>query len=231
MSPPESETEWLEISKQFQEVWNMPHAIGCIDVKHIRVECLKLSGTLYYNYKGFYSIVLMAVCDANCCFTLFDLWQYGSNNDSCILVNSAMGEIFDMNLLHMPPDCKLNEDQEHSLPYYLLGDEIFPLNKWLMRPGKNTSEEGRIYNYMHSRARRCIEKAFEVLSTCWRIFHKPIRGAVENIENYTHTKMEIHCLESGSCSMETKRIIMVWLTCRLIQVLEFLKMHLKLGIT
>ena len=194
MSPPESETEWLEISKQFQEVWNMPHVLGCIDGKHIRVECPKFSGTLYYNYKGFYSIVLMAVCDANYCFTMFDLGQYGSNNDSGILANSAMGEMFDRNLLYAPPDCKLNEDQEHTLPYCLLGDEIFPLKKWLMRPypGKRASEEERIYNYRHSRARRCIENAFGVLSARWRIFHKPIRGTVENIENYTLACLALH---------------------------------------
>ena len=44
-----SEKEWLEMSKQFEEVWNILHAIGCTDGKHIRVECPKLIGTLYYN--------------------------------------------------------------------------------------------------------------------------------------------------------------------------------------
>ena len=33
------------------------------------------------NCKGFYSFVLLAVGDGNCCFTLFDLGQYGNNND------------------------------------------------------------------------------------------------------------------------------------------------------
>ena len=108
----------------------MPHVIGCLDGgKHIRVECPKLSGTLYYNYKGFSSIVLTALCDPNYCFTLFYLGQYGSNNDSGILANSAMGKIFEEDQLNVPPDCKLSEDDEHSLPYFLLGDEIFPLKK------------------------------------------------------------------------------------------------------
>ena len=115
-------------------MWNMPHTIGCIDDKHIRMECPKLSGTLYYNYKGFFSIVSLAFGDANYCLTLFNLGQYGSNNDSEVLANSQMGQIFEDELLHVPLDTKLQKDDLHDCPYFLLGDEIFPLKKWLMRP-------------------------------------------------------------------------------------------------
>ena len=103
----------------------------------------------------------------NYCFTLFDLEQYDSNNDSEILAISDMGKIFDDDQLNVPADCKLSEQHEQVLPYFLLGDEIFPLKKWLMRPypGKNASREERICNYQHSRARRCIEYAFGILST------------------------------------------------------------------
>ena len=61
----------------------MPHAIGCIDGKHIREGCRILSGILY-SYttitKGSTVFGVMAICDANCCIILFDLGQYGSNN-------------------------------------------------------------------------------------------------------------------------------------------------------
>ena len=113
LTPPDSKEEWLEIFKNFEEVWNMPHVTECIDGKHVRVECPKLSGTLYYNYKGFFSIVLMALCGANYCFTLFDLGQYGSNNDSGILANSEIGKMFEEDQLNVSPDCKLSEDDEH----------------------------------------------------------------------------------------------------------------------
>ena len=190
---PRNAEDWINISKGFYNDWNMPHTIGCIDGKHIRIECPKLSGSLYHNYKGFFSIVLMAICDANYCFTLFDLGQYGSNNDSGILANSEMGELFEINRLFVPKDSELN-DSGIKLSYFLLGDEIFPLKKWLMRPypGKNASEKERIYNYRHSRARRCIENAFGIMSARWRIFHKPIRATVGNAEKYTLACLALH---------------------------------------
>ena len=172
----------------------MPHVIGCLDGKHIRIEFPKLSGTLYHNYKGFFSIVLLAICDANYSFTLFGLGQFGSNNDSGVLASSQIGEMFEDELLHMAEDRKLNDSDNESLPFFLLGDEIFPLKKLLMRPfpGRNATEEEKIYNYRHSRARRVIENAFRILTARWRIFQKPIRGTVANVERYALACLALH---------------------------------------
>ena len=85
----------------------------------------------------------MAICDENYCFTLFDLGQYGSNNDSGILANSKMGDLFETNSLNVLGDSNLDDSSIINLPYFLLSDEIIPLKKWLMRPypGKNASEQ------------------------------------------------------------------------------------------
>ena len=67
----------------------MPHTIGYIDGKHIRMKYPKLSRNRHQNYKCF-SMVLLSICDATYCFTLFDVGQYGSNNNSGVLANPQM---------------------------------------------------------------------------------------------------------------------------------------------
>ena len=42
-------------------------------------------------------MVLLAVCDADYCFILFDFGSYGSNNDCGVLVNSLLGKGFESN--------------------------------------------------------------------------------------------------------------------------------------
>ena len=172
----------------------MPHTIGCIDRKHVRIECPKLSRTLYYNYNGFYSLVLMAVCDTNYCFSLIDIGQYSSNNDSRVLATSKMGQLCKDNEMNLPSSSKIFESDDFDFTYFLLGDEIFLLKPWLMWqfPGKNATKEERVYNYRHSRARGCIENAFRILSARWRIFQKKIRATVKHFESYTLACLALH---------------------------------------
>ena len=86
-----------------------------------------MSGSTFHNYKGVFNIVLLAVCDANYCLILFDLGQYGSNNESWIQATSEMWQMFEKNELNVPEDVKLEETFEQSMPYFLFGDEILPL--------------------------------------------------------------------------------------------------------
>ena len=82
----------MKIAKDFETIWNMPHVLGALDGKHIRIQCPENTGSIFQNYKGFFSIILLAICDAKYNFTLVDVDQYGSNNDSGVVANSAMGE-------------------------------------------------------------------------------------------------------------------------------------------
>lgn len=64
LSTPTNVQEWLAISQKFNTRWHMPHVLGCLDGKHVRIARPRRSGSQYYNYKGYFSIVLMAICNA-----------------------------------------------------------------------------------------------------------------------------------------------------------------------
>ena len=150
------------------------------------IECPKKAGSPHYNYKGYQSTALLAICDAQYCFTFVDFDHHGSNNDAGILQNCDFGKAFE-NLptrLQIP---KPNLVGDKELPFVLLGDDIFPLKPWLMKPfpGTKLDESQRIYNYRLSRARQTIENAFGILSANWRIFRRPIRASTDLVEKIT----------------------------------------------
>ena len=129
-----------------------------LDGKLISVRKLSNSGCKWYNYKGFFSMVLLAVCDARYCFTLVDVREYGSNNDSGILRNSKMGRRFGNGETSIPESQKiLGHDLE--LSYFLVGDEIFLLQIWLMRPFSGKAP----INKMHKIFSYCLSWAWRII--------------------------------------------------------------------
>ena len=175
------------------ELWNVPHCLGATDGKHIAIQCPGNSGSLFYNYKGFFSIVLMAVCDAHCVFSLINIGDFGSNNDSGVLQNSAMGRALERNTLGIP-DAEPFEGIQNPLPYFLLGDDIFGLKTWMQCPfpGRNILENQRIFNYRLSRARRVIENTFGILTARWGIFNHTINASVKTAEAITKAAFCLH---------------------------------------
>ena len=161
---------------------------------HVSLKCPLKSGSQYYNYKGFFSIVLLAICDARYVFTLVDIGDYGSNNDSGIFSNSDMGKLFGTNGMNSPDNEPLEGVANKSLPYFLAGDEAFPLKIWLQRPypGKTLDEKKMIFNYRLSRARRIIENAFGILVARWRIFNTRIPTSVETAESIIQAAICLH---------------------------------------
>ena len=64
ISLPTTNEGWLEVAGDFEARWNLPHCLGAFDGKHIRIQKPKNSGSLYFNYKQFFSVVLMALVDS-----------------------------------------------------------------------------------------------------------------------------------------------------------------------
>lgn len=94
--------KWKDIAKSFYEICQMLNCIGSVDGKHRRTKCPPNTGSQFYNYKHFHSIVLMAVADAKSNFIFIDVGAYGGENDSTIFTEPTMGKAFKVNALNIP---------------------------------------------------------------------------------------------------------------------------------
>ncbi len=178
MKLPSTPEEWREICHDFWIKWDFPHCVGALDGKHIHIECPDRGGSSWFNRHHSHSSVLMGLADANYCFTYINIGDFGSNSDGGIHKYSLFGrKLKPPNSLGLPEDDLIRDaEMLGPLPYVVVADEAFPLQKHMLRPypGKHAGEEERIYNYRHCRARRVIENAFGILASRWRIFHTPI---------------------------------------------------------
>lgn len=180
---PTSEAEWLETARGFEKKWNFPHAIGSIDGKHIEIEKPSESGSLFYNYKHFFSVILFAMVNANYEFMFVHVGTNGCASDAAILKNTTFYRKLMEDKLNLPQPCPLS-DGCVPVPYVCLGDSAFSLNRHIMKPFpfKEISHEKRIFNYRLSRARRVVENAFGILVQRFRVLRQSINVNVDNID-------------------------------------------------
>lgn len=167
---PSSEEQWEEKAREFGARWQYPKAIGCIDGKHCSMVAPGNSGSSFFNYKGHFSFVLMAVCDANYRFIYVDIGSAGSTHDATVFQNSSFGQMLQADTLHLPPK------PVDGIPLHFLSDDAFGLQDRIMKPFPHSSLEPkeRVYNYRLSRARRTVESAFGIMSNRFRLLRRPM---------------------------------------------------------
>ena len=178
--PPPTEDDWKRIEYGFRTRWNFPNCVGALDGKHVALRKPANTGSLYFNYKSHFSVVLMALVDHQYRFTYIDVGNYGSNSDPGIFRNSNFGDKFLKGQLNIPGRKMLPDfPQAGLLPHCIVGDKAFPLRVDLMkpysRPNKNNPHRGipedkLVFNYRLSRARRIVENAFGILVQRWRVY-------------------------------------------------------------
>lgn len=165
----------LAIAKEFEEKWNFPNCISAVDGKHVRIFCPGKSGSQFFNYKDFFSVVLLAFVDANYKFVMVDIGSYGKEGDSGIIEKSNLGKLI-KNEQFYPPPRQVGENL--VLPYVLVGDEAFKLSTHLMKPysrnDATVNNKKAIFNYRLSRARKVSENSFALVSQVFRVFYSPI---------------------------------------------------------
>ena len=83
------------------------------------------SGSRYYNYKGFYSVVLLSFVDAD--YRL--LWTDIGSNGCCSNTNIYNACQLDF------PDPLTGDDRD--MPYFIVANDAFALRTWQMKPAES----------------------------------------------------------------------------------------------
>jgi len=183
---------FYQIAHDFEILWNFPNCIGCIDGKHIRIKCPKKTGSMFYNYKNYFSVHLQGVCDAKYKFITVDIGAYGKQSDSGVFTESNIYNYLETNSFNVPPNRPL-PNTNIPMPFVLLGDQGYPLKEYLMRPypcTTNLDPEKEIFNYRLSRARRMIECTFGILVSKWRC----LKTELQVNEDHVDTLVKCICL-------------------------------------
>ena len=193
--PEKTENDWVNIANDFYRRTQFPNCIGAVDGKHVRIKMPTGSGSLFYNYKHFFSILLLALVDASCCFIAVDVGAVGKSSDSNVFKKPNTGRKLESNQLGTRGSRPLpNDENRKCLPFVIVGDEAFALSEHLLRPypNRNLSVQQRIYNSVLTRARRMVECAFGILANKWRIFHRPLDVTPQFCDSIVKARCILH---------------------------------------
>lgn len=137
------------IIQDFYQISHFPGILGAIDCTHIKIQSPGGNrAEIFRNRKGYFSINVQVISDAN--LQIRDIvarWP-GSVHDSTIFNDSHVRAHYEMGTI--------NEG-------ILLGDSGYPLRRYLLTPYLHPETRGqRNYNASHIRTRNCVERMFGV---------------------------------------------------------------------
>ena len=70
------------MDEKFRNRWNVPLALVALNRHHITMKKPQKSGSEFYNYKGFFSLMLLATVDTDYRFIWVDVGSGGSSSDA-----------------------------------------------------------------------------------------------------------------------------------------------------
>ncbi|XP_069615894.1 uncharacterized protein [Ranitomeya imitator] len=192
--PQPTRDNWLQSAEQFEKVCHFPNCLGAVDGKHISIAKAAGTGSEYYNYKKYFSIVLMAIADANCKFMAVDIGAYGRSNDSQVFKTSPMGRCLYGDTYDFPPARPLPGTTGPPMPYVCVSDEAFQLSPHLLKPysSRILTRTKKVFNYRLTRARRVVECVFGILTAKWRILLTAITLHIRTVDEVVKACVVLH---------------------------------------
>jgi hypothetical protein len=97
--------------KDYYNRWKFPNCFGSIDGKHCQINCPPKSGSHYFNYLHYHSIVPQGVADANKKYIAVDIGGRGKQSDGGTFIGSAVFRRLEAGKLNvLPPQALPNSN-------------------------------------------------------------------------------------------------------------------------
>ncbi|XP_075189952.1 uncharacterized protein LOC142289897 [Anomaloglossus baeobatrachus] len=192
--PQPTRQTWIDIAQGFKELTNFPHCIGALDGKHISVCKPPNSGSRYFNFHKYFSVVILALVDTNYTFIYVDIGAYGSASDARIFRSSRLARRLVTMDLDLPPPSPLPGTSGPPVPYVMVADEGFALSTHIMRPFSRRGIDSvkAQFNRRLKVARCYVQCSFGILSAKWRIYHTTMQLNPSNVQAVIKATIVLH---------------------------------------
>ncbi|XP_042149020.1 protein ALP1-like [Ixodes scapularis] len=183
------EPEWVKLMtpkelpehiREFQAALEFPQGVGALDGCHFPVSPPQENASDYHNYKGWYSIILLALVDHRYRFRYVNVGAPGRCHDAHVFRRSELAKVLEGPLFRAP----LVTVNGAVVPPLILCDQAFPLTSNLLKPyprkGLKDSSPEASFNKQLSGARRIVENAFGRVKARFRCIMKRMECHVDN---------------------------------------------------
>lgn len=146
---PSTSEEIEKVSEKFFDISMFPRCIGAIDCTHVRIKSPgRLDGEIYRNRKGYFSINVQTVCNADFRFQNIVCTSPGSTHDNTIFNNSKIRDRF---------------EKDEMRDNFIVGDNAYALKKYLMTPFEIPIDDGQNkYNRALMLSRNAVKSSCEL---------------------------------------------------------------------
>lgn len=168
--------DFRKIAEDYYNIWNFPNCIGAVNGKPVRIICPAHSGSMFYNYKKIFTIVLQGLVDGDYKFINVEVGGYGKQSDGGTFWSSALFLYLSDGRLKHPDACAL-PNSEIIVPCVIISDEAYPLLPNLLKPyGRQQIDAGK--GHFNARQSR-LECALGIIYFKWRILGTAIQTSVD----------------------------------------------------
>ena len=201
---PKTEEEFRNKMIDMEQLWQFLCCWSAVDGCHIPIKCPPggpESRKEYYNFKNFYSVIMMGMVDSNYRFIWGTCGFPGNSHDAIIFQSTKLwADIRESELLpHIAKDIG-----GVTVPPLVLGDSGFPFQTWMMKPYGNAvlTPKQRYFNYRLSRARMVTEGCYGQLKGRWRVTLRKNESSKDEVKTTTLACMVLHniCIDRGGNS-------------------------------